>query len=50
MLDYLGLDRYIKMETLPYDDIHHIDMHMKLIDEETILVGQFPEKGRSIRN
>jgi agmatine deiminase len=43
MLDYLGLDRYIKMETLPYDDIHHIDMHMKLIDEETILVGQFPE-------
>jgi agmatine deiminase len=43
MSDYLGLDRYIKMETLPYDDIHHIDMHMKLIDEETLLVGQFPE-------
>jgi agmatine deiminase len=43
MLDYLGLNRYIKMETLPYDEIHHIDMHMKLIDEETILVGQFPE-------
>ncbi|MBL7943877.1 MAG: agmatine deiminase family protein, partial [Flavobacteriales bacterium] len=43
MLDWLGLDQYIKMETLPYDEIHHIDMHMKLIDEETIIVGQFPE-------
>ncbi|MEY3398979.1 MAG: hypothetical protein RL220_1573, partial [Bacteroidota bacterium] len=43
MLDFLGLDRYIKMETLPYDEIHHIDMHMKLLDEETLLVGQFPE-------
>lgn len=40
--DFMGIDRYIKMETLPYDDIHHIDMHMKLLDEETILVGQFP--------
>src|SRR4030095_15847307 len=39
---YMGIDRYILMETLPYDEIHHIDMHMKLLDEETILVGQFP--------
>jgi agmatine deiminase len=39
---YMGLRRYIKMETLPYDGIHHIDMHMKLLDEETILVGQYP--------
>jgi hypothetical protein len=30
------------METLLYDGIHHIDMHMKLLDEETILVGQYP--------
>lgn len=42
MNDFMGITRYIKMETLPYDDIHHIDMHMKLLDEETILVGQFP--------
>lgn len=42
MLDWMGLERYIKMETLPYDEIHHIDMHMKLLDEETILVGDFP--------
>ncbi len=39
---YMGLTRYVKMETLPYDGIHHIDMHMKLLDEETILVGQYP--------
>ncbi len=43
MKQYMGINRYIKMETLPYDGIHHIDMHMKLLDEETLLVGQFPE-------
>ena len=42
MLDWMGIDPYIKMTVLPYDDIHHIDMHMKLIDEETLLVGEFP--------
>lgn len=42
---WMGIEqgRYIKMETLPYDGIHHIDMHMKLIDEETLLVGEFPQ-------
>lgn len=40
---YHGVNRYIKMEVLPYDGIHHIDMHMKLLDEETLLVGQFPD-------
>ncbi len=39
---FMGINRYIKMETLPYDGIHHIDMHMKLLDEETLLVGQYP--------
>jgi agmatine/peptidylarginine deiminase len=43
MQQFMGIDTYIKMNTLPYDGIHHIDMHMKLIDEETILVGEFPE-------
>jgi agmatine/peptidylarginine deiminase len=42
MSAYMGISRYIKMETLPYDQIHHIDMHMKLLDEETLLVGQYP--------
>jgi agmatine deiminase len=27
---------------LPYDGIHHIDMHMKLLDEETLLLGEYP--------
>ncbi|MCX7953730.1 MAG: agmatine deiminase family protein [Bacteroidales bacterium] len=40
--DFLGITRYIKMENLPYDGIHHIDMHMKLLDEETLLVGEYP--------
>jgi agmatine deiminase len=42
MDDWMGIDTYIKMPVLPYDDIHHIDMHMKLLDEETLLVGEFP--------
>lgn len=40
--DFMGIDRYIKMTPLPYDVIHHIDMHMKLLDEERLLVGQYP--------
>ena len=40
---YMGIKRYIKMTTLPYDAIHHIDMHMKLLDEETLLVGKYPD-------
>ena len=40
---FMGINRYIKMETLPYDDIHHIDMHMKLLDEETILMAEYPQ-------
>ncbi len=39
---FMGIKRYIKMETLPYDDIHHIDMHMKLLNEETLLMGEYP--------
>ncbi len=40
--NYMGIDPYVKMTVLPYDGIHHIDMHMKLLDEETLLVGQYP--------
>lgn len=42
MNDFMGLTRYIKMNVLPYDGIHHIDMHMKLLDEETLLIGLYP--------
>lgn len=43
MEKYMGIKQYLKMEALPFDLIHHIDMHMKMIDEETILVGEYPE-------
>lgn len=39
---FMGINRYIKMTPLPFDEIHHIDMHMKLLNEETLLVGQYP--------
>ncbi|MCX6230778.1 MAG: agmatine deiminase family protein [Bacteroidetes bacterium] len=39
---YLGIHRYIMFETLPYDGIHHIDMHTKLLNENTIIFGQYP--------
>ncbi len=42
MQEYMGINRFVKMNTLPYDVIHHIDMHMKLLDEETILVSRYP--------
>ena len=40
---YMGIEEYVLMDVLPYDGINHIDMHMKLLDEETILVGEFPQ-------
>lgn len=43
MSSFMGIDQYIKMEALPYDVINHIDMHFRPLDEETILVGQYPE-------
>ena len=39
---YHGVDTYVKMDVLPYDGIHHIDMHMKLLDESTLLVAEYP--------
>lgn len=43
MNSFMGIEPYIKMQTLPYDGIHHIDMHMKLLDEETLLIGEYPQ-------
>ncbi len=43
MNDFMGIETYPKMTNLPYDAIHHIDMHMKLLDEERIIVGEYPE-------
>lgn len=39
---FMNVSPYAKMTILPYDGIHHIDMHMKLLDEVTLLVGQYP--------
>lgn len=43
MNNFMGIDEYIKMTMLPFDGIHHIDMHMKLLNEETLLVSEYPE-------
>ena len=39
----MGIETLVTMETLPYDGIHHIDMHMKLLDESTLLVSEYPD-------
>ena len=43
MNEFMGITNYIKMQELPFDGIHHIDMHMKLLNEETLLVAEYPE-------
>ncbi|HFA51749.1 MAG TPA: T9SS type A sorting domain-containing protein [Bacteroidetes bacterium] len=43
MQAYMGINRFVKFDTLPWDIIHHLDMHMHLLDEETFVVGQYPE-------
>ncbi len=42
MKKFMGIERYIKLPNLPYDGIHHIDMHFKLLNEETLLVAEYP--------
>lgn len=43
MQQYMGIENYVKMTVMPYDYIHHIDMHMKLLDEETLLIAEYPQ-------
>lgn len=40
---YQGTPLLHLASTLPYDEIHHLDMHFKLLDEYTIMVGEYPE-------
>ena len=40
--NFMGIDNYILVERLPYDDIDHIDMQIKFLDEETLLVTEYP--------
>ncbi len=43
MESFSGVDNFIKLKKLPFNGIHHVDMYMKMIDEETILIGEFPD-------
>lgn len=38
----LGIYQYLALPKLPNDPIHHLDMHLKLLNEETILLGEYP--------
>lgn len=38
----LGIHQYLALPKLPHDPIHHLDMHLKLLNEETILLGEYP--------
>jgi agmatine deiminase len=42
MNTFMGISPYVKMPVLPFDGINHIDMHMKILDEETIIVSEYP--------
>lgn len=42
MYRFMGIRRYVKLPKLPYDPINHLDMQVKLLDEETIMVGKYP--------
>jgi agmatine deiminase len=42
MFQYQGITNYIKLDQVPWDAIDHIDMQMKLLDEQTILVSRYP--------
>jgi agmatine deiminase len=39
---FMGIEKQIWWEILPYDGINHIDMHAKLLDEETLLMTEYP--------
>lgn len=39
----LGINQYMALPKLQYDPIHHLDMHLKFLNEETILLGEYPE-------
>lgn len=39
---FMGIQQYHTLPKLRHDVIHHIDMYMKLVDEETIIFGEYP--------
>jgi agmatine/peptidylarginine deiminase/PKD repeat protein len=39
---FFGIEDYRILSRLNYDTIHHLDMHMRTLDEETIAIGEYP--------
>lgn len=39
---FFGIQDYRFLSRLNYDTIHHLDMHMRTLDEETIAIGEYP--------
>jgi agmatine deiminase len=42
MKAFMGIDRYVKLPKLTFEANNHLDMYFKLLDESTLLVGQYP--------
>lgn len=40
---FFGITDYRLLNRLDYDTIHHLDMHIRTLDEETLAVGLYPE-------
>jgi agmatine deiminase len=40
---YMGIQRYVKINRMPFDTLDHLDMHWKMLDETTFLVNKYPE-------
>lgn len=40
---FFGINDYRFIHRLSYDTIHHLDMHIRTLDEETLAVGWYPE-------
>ena len=40
---FFGIEDYRILSRLDFDTIHHLDMHMRILDEETIAIGEYPE-------
>lgn len=39
---FFGIEDYRILSRLNFDTIHHLDMHMRTLDEETIAIGEYP--------
>lgn len=39
---FMGIHQYHILPQLLHDVIHHVDMYMKIIDEETLIFGEYP--------